>query len=148
MLHSGKNGIVAFMKVLDYQKIMMDHGSLTPQIMQQASTEFNYEKKLSEYCVNRKISKVVHYVESGDENLDGYLVTGSVSYIIYEMADGDVRRVLDLSSKTELAAKIHSLSVKLKSLHDVSVGINQLHTNDISHQDIKPSNILSIKGRA
>lgn len=47
-----KNGIVAFMKVLDYQKIMMNHGSLTPQIMQQASTEFNYEKKLSEYCVN------------------------------------------------------------------------------------------------
>lgn len=143
-----KNGIVAFMKVLDYQKIMMNHGSLTPQIMQQASTEFNYEKKLSEYCVNRKISKIVHYVESGDENLDGYLVTGSVSYIIYEMADGDVRRVLDLSSKTELAAKIHSLSVKLKSLHDVSVGINQLHTNDISHQDIKPSNILSIKGES
>lgn len=64
------------------------------------------------------------------------------------MADGDVRRILDLSSKVAFSAKINSLSTKLKSLHDVSVGLNQLHTNDISHQDIKPSNILSIKGES
>jgi serine/threonine protein kinase len=143
-----KDGITAFMKVLDYEKIMKHKGPFTPQIMQQASTEFNYEKSLSEYCVNRKVSKVVHYVESGDEYLAGYIVNGSVSFIIYEMADGDIRRVLDLSSKAELAAKINTLSVKLKSLHDVSVGINQLHTNDVSHQDIKPSNILSFKGES
>lgn len=143
-----KDGVTAFMKVLDYSKIMMRNGSLTPQVMQRASTEFNYEKSLSEYCVNRKVSKVVHYIESGDLELEGYIVNGSVSFIIYEMADGDVRRVLDLSSKVEFAAKINSLSSKLKSLHDVSVGLSQLHTNDISHQDIKPSNILSIKGES
>lgn len=143
-----KDGVVAFMKVLDYAKIMMLYGQLTPQIMQRASSEFNYEKALSEYCVNRRVSKVVHYIESGDVLLDGYIVNGSVSFIIYEMADGDIRKVLDLSSKAELAARINSLSTKLNSLHDVSVGLSQLHMNDISHQDIKPSNILSIKGES
>lgn len=143
-----KDGVIAFMKVLDYSKIMMLNGSLTRQVMQRASTEFNYEKTLSEYCVDRKVSKVIHYIESGDQEFDGYIVNGSVSFIIYEMADGDIRRVLNLSSKVEFAAKINSLSTKLKSIHDVSVGLSQLHTNDISHQDIKPSNILSIKGES
>lgn len=143
-----KDGAIAFMKVLDFAKITMMHGQLTAQIMQRASSEFNYEKALSEYCVNRKISKVVHYIESGDVLLDGYIVNGSVSFIIYEMADGDIRKVLDLSSKAELAARINSLSSKLKSLHDVSVGLNQLHSNDISHQDLKPSNVLSVNGES
>ncbi len=143
-----RKGETAFMKVLDTAKITMQNGGLTAQIMQRAATEFNYEKSLSEYCKNRNVSKVIYYVDSGDTSLDGYIVNGDVSFIVYEMADGDVRRVLDLSSKTEFAARINSLSVKLKSLHDVSVGLNQLHVNDISHQDIKPSNILAIKGES
>lgn len=143
-----KDGETAFMKVLDYAKIMMMRGGLTAEIMERASSEFNYEKKLSEYCVNRRISKVVHFVTSGEEIYEGYLVNGSVSYIIYEMADGDIRRVLDLATKTELTARIKTLSNKLKSLHDVAVGLSQLHTNDISHQDLKPSNILSVKGES
>ena len=143
-----KNGVTAFMKVLDYDKILKP-GTLQPAVaMQRATTEFNYEKDLSELCLTRRVSKVVHYIDSGDVEFDGYLVTGSVSFIVYEMADGDVRKVMDFSSKTELAARINSLSVKLRSLHDVSVGISQLHNNDISHQDIKPSNILSFKGES
>lgn len=138
-----KNGQNAFMKVLDYYKIMKYKKSQsTTQVMQDASTEFNYEKSLSKYCVKHKVSKVIYYIDSGDITFDGYLVNGSVSYIVYEMADGDVRKIMAFSSKAELAAKINSLSLKLKSLHDVSVGISQLHNNAISHQDIKPSNIL------
>lgn len=144
-----KDGLVAFMKVLDYVKIMRhNNGHLTPDIMQRAATEFNYEKSLSLYCSNRRISKVVNFIDSGDVFLEGFPLNGSVSYIVYEIADGDARKVMDLSSKAELAAKINSLSLKLKSLHDVSVGISQLHRHDISHQDIKPSNILSFKGES
>jgi len=31
---------------------------------------------------------------------------------------------------------------RLKALHHISTGLVQLHTNDIVHQDVKPSNIL------
>lgn len=143
-----KAGVFAFMKVLDYSKILRPGQQNPTLVMQQASTEFNYEKNLSELCMVKRVSKVVHYIDSGDVSFDGYLVNGDVSFIVYEMADGDVRKVMDLSSRVELAAKISALSIKLKSLHDVSVGINQLHNNSISHQDIKPSNILSFKGES
>lgn len=143
-----KNGMRAFMKVLDIAKILSPEQKQTALAMQQASTEFNYEKILSELCMKRKVSKVVYYIESGEHTFEGYIVNGSVSYIIYEMADGDVRKVMDFTSTVELAAKIKSLSMKLKSLHDVSVGISQLHNNNISHQDIKPSNILSFSGES
>src|SRR5690606_18150791 len=31
---------------------------------------------------------------------------------------------------------------KLRSLHNIVTGINQLHSIDIAHQDIKPSNVF------
>ena len=54
------------------------------------------------------------------------------------MADGDVRRVLNNSQTVDLAWKLHSL-------HDIAVAIQQLHNIQVSHQDLKPSNILLFK---
>lgn len=146
-----RDGRMAFMKVLDYARISISHGISPEQLRirtQNATEQFNYEKRLSVYCQDRHVSKVVYFIDSGDVNLDGYFLNGAVSYIVYEMADGDIRKVFDFSKKVELAARINSLSAKLKSLHDVSVGLSQLHRNDISHQDIKPSNVLSFTGES
>lgn len=146
-----RDGKQAFMKVLDYAKITMNSGATpaqVPLVMQRATEQFNYEKQLSQYCQKRHVSKVVYFIDSGDIALDRYLINGTVSYIVYEMADGDIRKVFNFSRKVELSARINSLSAKLKSLHDVSVGLSQLHGNDISHQDIKPSNVLSFSGES
>jgi serine/threonine protein kinase len=51
------------------------------------------------------------------------------------MADSDVRSFLSASADIDLAWK-------LRSLHHVATGIHQLHSADIAHQDVKPSNIL------
>lgn len=131
-----------FMKVLDFERIFMNNPTLsTSQAMQIASEEFNYEKALSEYCRNKHVSKVVYYIDSGEITVPGFAI-GTVSYIIYEKAQGDIRKTLDFSKKIELSAKLKSLSIRLESLHDVAVGINQLHNSSVSHQDIKPSNIM------
>jgi serine/threonine protein kinase len=58
-----------------------------------------------------------------------------VPYIMFELADGDIRKALDASEKIDAAWKF-------KVLHHVAVGLQQLHRQDIAHQDLKPSNVL------
>ncbi len=58
-----------------------------------------------------------------------------VFYIIFELADGDLR---DQFINTNTS----SWKSLFKSLHHVAIGIRQLHLIGIIHQDIKPSNVL------
>jgi eukaryotic-like serine/threonine-protein kinase len=64
-----------------------------------------------------------------------------VQYLILERADGDVRAHLDALDALDLAWS-------LRSLHHVSVGLQQLHRRNIFHQDTKPSNVLVFPGGA
>ena len=56
-------------------------------------------------------------------------------YLIFDLADGDVRRCLHFSDKLDFAWRF-------MSLHYIAVGLNQLHAIEVSYQDLKPSNIL------
>jgi serine/threonine protein kinase len=73
-------------------------------------------------------------LDEGEEIVDGYTIP-NVPYLIFEMADGDIRSHLKFNKDLEV-------SWKLKSLHDVSLGLQQLHGVKIGHQDLKPSNVL------
>ena len=52
-----------------------------------------------------------------------------------------MRTWLSFNSKLEAAWK-------LRSLHSVAVGLKQLHAIDVSHQDLKPSNVLLFSGES
>ena len=143
-----KEGVRAFMKTLDYEYVMtksLPPGLTRSQVIEQAAAEFNYEKELSEYCKGKHLKNVVYYIESGETQIAGYLFP-DVSFIIYEEMEGDIKKVFDFSAKIVLVARMQALSDKIKSLHSVAVGLDELHMNGISHQDIKPSNILYHKG--
>ncbi|HEY6307288.1 MAG TPA: protein kinase, partial [Candidatus Angelobacter sp.] len=60
---------------------------------------------------------------------------GVVQYLIFELADGDVRSHLSKAIDAGLAWR-------LRCLHHVATGLKQLHVGEIAHQDIKPSNVL------
>ncbi|MBK8096047.1 MAG: protein kinase [Planctomycetes bacterium] len=62
-------------------------------------------------------------------------------FIVFEAAEGDVRRVLRAKDKLDVAWL-------LRCLHGICVGIRQLHSVDIAHQDLKPSNVLIRDGDA
>lgn len=131
-----KDEKVCFMKAFDFSSYMLAKhpGVANPmEKMKEMVDQYNYEHRLSDMCRTGHVTKVVFVIDSGAEYVDSVGIM--VPYLIFDMADGDVHQVLDVSERLDFAWK-------LKSLHDVAVGLKQLHTIGISHQDVKPSNIL------
>ena len=131
-----KDGKKCFLKAIDFSKYLATKldGVSVIDLLNKMTSDFKYERDLSKFCHERKVTKVAFVIESGEEEIEGYTY-GVVPYLIFEMADGDVRSMLSFSAKLDFAWKMHSL-------HDIALGINQLHNVGVSHQDIKPSNIL------
>jgi serine/threonine protein kinase len=95
---------------------------------------YNFEKEVLSRCCNKNFSKVSKLLEASFENIPGFIVA-NVYYMIFEKANGDVRNHLNFN-------EIIDDAWKLKSLHNVATGLKQLHGINISHQDIKPSNVF------
>ena len=103
-------------------------------VMSEMLDAFKYERDLSYYCRDKHVTKVAFVKDSGEQYVSGYSIP-VVPYLIFELADGNVRSLLRFTEKLDSAWK-------LNSLHSVAVGMKQLHSIDVSHQDIKPSNVL------
>lgn len=95
---------------------------------------YKYERDLSEHCKTGHVTKVAFVIDSGEEIVSNFSIN-IVPYLVFELADGDVRHNLQYSDKLDFAWK-------LKSLRDIATGLKQLHGVNVSHQDLKPSNVL------
>lgn len=134
-----RDGIRRFMKALDIdahiRKSKGDQGVPNPiEALQNMINQHQYERTLSNICREGHVTKVAYVQEDGSEYVEVFNNT-LVPYLIFEMADMDVHSKLELTDRLDFAWK-------MKSLHDVAVGMQQLHGVGITHQDIKPSNIL------
>ncbi len=131
-----KDGQTCFLKAFDFAKFQQisEDGKQVVDIIADMTTAYKYERDLSEHCKNNHITKVAFVIDSGEEFLTDFAI-GIVPYLIFELADGDVRSKIDFSNKLDFAWKLHSL-------HDIAIGLKQLHYINVSHQDLKPSNIL------
>lgn len=121
-----------FLKALDFSSIASSSSFIDG--MSQKLNEFRYERDLSNYCKEHNVNKVVVIAGSGEENLPNYVV-GNVAYLVFEKADCDVRKFMDISKATDAAWCF-------KSLKDIAIGLRDLHKVGVSHQDLKPSNVL------
>ena len=127
-----------FLKAFDFSKffqISSPNQSVT-DIMSSMLEAYNYEKNLSDFCKDKHVTKILHVQYAAEENIEGFTYP-LVPFLIFQLADGDVRKNLHFSNNIDI-------SWRLKTLRDISVGLKQLHLIEISHQDIKPSNILMI----
>ena len=95
---------------------------------------YNFEKEILTRCRNKRLSKVSKLLESSFESIPGFMVP-NVYYMIFEKADCDVRNHINFSDFVDDVWK-------LRSLHNIATGIKQLHNIEISHQDVKPSNVF------
>jgi serine/threonine protein kinase len=109
-----------------------------PKALQRTLEIFNYEVAICEQCNGKQMSRVSKMVEHGTEKFAGYALP-IVHYLIFEKADGDSRDHAVFAKSIEYAWK-------LRSLHNIATGLKQLHSIEVSHQDLKPSNIFVFGG--
>lgn len=137
-----KQGEICFLKAFDFAKffhvsqISGEKKSIV-DIMSDMITAYKYERDLSELCKQKHVTKVAFVKEAGEEMVAGYSIP-VVPYLIFDLADGDVRKKLIYGIATDTPWK-------LNSLHSIAVGLRQLHNIKVSHQDMKPSNVLLFK---
>jgi len=125
----------AFLKALNFNAFFqLFRGRSVVEIINEQTKAFQFEKELLIKCRENRLSKVSLIIDEGEEYLEGYTIP-NVPYLIFELAEGDVRQYINFAKNVDLAWK-------LKSLHDVAVGLKQLHSIKIGHQDLKPSNVL------
>ena len=131
------NGKQAFLKALDFSKALQ---SPDPATMLQAMTEaFNFERDVLTKCKHEHLDRVVVAITDGIYRFGSTNNSEVVQYLIFELADGDVRRQAQINDQFDKAWS-------LRSLHHIATGLQQLHTYKIAHQDLKPSNVLVFNG--
>lgn len=131
---NGKNE--AFVKIIDVQKAIFSSGGSLMDRLKLVTESHSFECTILDICKKAKLDRVVRIIARGEIPAPlGALTPIPTPYIMFELADGDVRKIIAKTNKLDDA-------VKFQVLHDVAVGLQQLHSQQIAHQDLKPSNVL------
>lgn len=136
-----RDGEEFFVKIIDIEKALrqVDLERFATTVQEQIAA-FDYERNLLERCRKRSLSKIVRVL---DANMIP-IIEGNqypIPFLVFEKADGNVKGFIRFQDKVDFAWK-------LKSLHDIATGIQQLHSVQVIHQDLKPSNILQFKDQS
>lgn len=123
----------AFLKALDLTFALQQKDFV--DAISGLTTAFIFERDLLYKCKSNHLSKIVTPLEHGQVSIEGQPTFMNVFYIIFEMADSNLRSQIS-------SMKSFDLAWILRSLHHTAVGMEQLHKSGIAHQDLKPSNIL------
>jgi eukaryotic-like serine/threonine-protein kinase len=125
----------AFLKVIDVERALAPiPGTTVMDRLKQVTDSHIFECSILDICTKAKLDRIVRIIEKG-ELPPPFGAMAPIPYILFELADGDVRQIVSKTNKIDDAWR-------LQVLHDVAVGIQQLHSQRIAHQDIKPSNVL------
>lgn len=128
------NGERGYLKALDFFSRLSENDdparALAPLL-----DAYNFERDLLNKCRDSRFSRVVTAIEDGSITVPNLPPPSTVQYIIFELAEGDIRNQME---------KIDQLDTAwiLRSLHHLALGLQQLHSMNIAHQDLKPSNAL------
>ena len=132
--HDGKR---AFLKAMDYTSALK---SADPaKALYNMTAEYNFEREILEKCKNRGLSRIVRVLDSGNLPPQDGNPSSVVEYLIFECAKCDIRSFVDFNKAVEIVWA-------LRTMHQAAAALQQLHSSQIAHQDLKPSNVLIFDG--
>jgi serine/threonine protein kinase len=135
-----KDGREAFLKAINIgyaMNMFLPVGRRRNEILKDITENFEHEVALLEACEDKRCDRVVVAIDEGEYRhpSDPYYVP----YLVFELCkEGDIRRHPKM--------KTPGLAWPLRIFHEVCVGLKQLHSINIIHQDLKPSNVLVATG--
>jgi eukaryotic-like serine/threonine-protein kinase len=131
------DGVEGFLKAFDFSDAFQNKNVL--EALNAFTTAYLYERDLLLYCREKRLRKVVVAIEHGETQVPDFdSMNGRVFYLIFHLADGDMRQQIALRGRFDGQSCV-------QALHDVAVGMFQVHRHMIAHQDLKPSNVLVFK---
>jgi serine/threonine protein kinase len=129
----GKKTERAFLKVIDVNLAAATFPGDIMRGLKIATDSYTIEHTILDICKSARLDRIIRVLAIGQ--LPAVAGALPAPYILFEKADGDLRKLVGRSNSFDTAWK-------LKVLHDIAVGLQQLHQQKIAHQDLKPSNVL------
>lgn len=128
-----------FLKAFDFRRAFED-GVDTIRTLQALTNAYEYERGILDHIRERRLSHAVTALDHGSVQVAGMdRMEGRVFYLIFQLADGDVRVQMDMATARDALWC-------MMALRDVTLGLHQVHREFIAHQDAKPSNVLAYPG--
>lgn len=128
------NGKKAFLKASDIG-LFTSRGADALDAIQLAINAHNFERKILDHCHGNNMDKIVTALDYGHVEVIHNAVRDTVFFLIFELADGDLRKHVNKINATNLLWCV-------TALHNFFIAASQLHSSFIAHNDIKPANTL------
>lgn len=128
------DGRDAFMKVTDLDLLTDETCSILERTFVAAQMH-KFEREILEHCRGNNMDRIVVAIDYGDTVVRHEQGKEPIFYLVFELAECDVRVQVDRRTRFDLAWV-------LAALHDLAVAVQQLHGGKVSHNDIKPANFL------
>lgn len=124
----------AFLKAIDFSNPFSKSANVNVMKLLNLMTKaYQFEVELLNKCAGSNLKYVVKLLDADQYMEDQFVYP--VPYMVFEFAETSARKCLDISGKIDFAWS-------LRSLHNIAVALNELHTVNIAHQDVKPSNVM------
>ena len=133
-----RSGDRAFLKAMDYSRALQAQDPATE--LARLTTAYNFERDLLQKCNSQRLNRIVKVLDSGKLPAREGDRSSVVQYLIFELAKGDIRSIV------KFGKDLDEVWI-LRALHGVTVALHQLHSANIAHQDVKPSNVLAFQQR-
>lgn len=127
------DGLEAFMKASDLSMAFEKDDPL--RALREMTTGHEFERSILEHCRGNRLDKVVTALDSGSEQVQFNGASDFVFFIVFEIANGDLRKHVQINEGTNLVWVI-------SAMHNICVAMSQMHGAGVYHNDLKPGNTL------